>query len=126
MLQQQIVTSLIHSKTQLQVSPGTHVAVLALMGLEEPPTTCGVPLSSMAKSSPLSVLVKLQGPEISGFLLRTHKTPHTHQAHPFKEQIFGVFTAHPRDSVCLITSGAHCSKSARASEVSSNHGTQPL
>ena len=60
MLQQQIVTSLIHSKTQLQVSPGTHAAVLVLMGLEEPPTTCGVPLSSMAKSSLLSVLVKSQ------------------------------------------------------------------
>ena len=31
-----------HSKTQCQVSPGTHVEVLALTGLEELPTTCGV------------------------------------------------------------------------------------
>ena len=30
------------------------------MGLEEPPTACGVPLSSMAKSSPLSALVRFQ------------------------------------------------------------------
>ena len=58
MLQQQIVTFPTHSKTQRQVSPGTHVAVLALRGLQEPPTTHGVPLSSMAKSSPLSVLDK--------------------------------------------------------------------
>ena len=96
------------------------------MGLEEPPTTCGLPLFSMAKSSPLSVLVKLQHPEIAGFLLRTHKTLYRHQAHPFNEQIFAVFTAYPCDSVCFITSGAHCSKSAGASEVSSNHRTQPL
>ena len=86
MLQHQIVTSPIHTKIQLQVLPRTYVAVLALMWLEEPPTTCGVPLSSMAKSSPLSVLVKLQGPQISGFLLRTHKTPHRHQAHPSKSR----------------------------------------
>ena len=37
-----------------------HVAVLALTGLEGPPTPCGVPLSSMAKSSPLCVLVRVQ------------------------------------------------------------------
>ena len=98
----------------------------APMGIKEPPTTCGLPLFSMAKSSPLSVLVKLQHPEIAGFLLRTHKTLYRHQAHPFKEQIFAVFTAYPCDSVCFITSGAHCSKSAGASEVSSNHRTQPL
>ena len=54
------ITSPIHSKTQHQVSPGTHVAVPALMGLEEPPTAHGVPLSSMAKSSPLSALVRFQ------------------------------------------------------------------
>ena len=59
-LQQQIVTSPIHNKTQRWVSPGTHVAVLALMRLEEPPTACGVPLSSVAKSSPPSVLLKFQ------------------------------------------------------------------
>ena len=58
MLQQQTVTSPTHSKTQWQVSPGTHVAVLALMGLEEPPTTCGVPLSSLAKSSPCKIAGK--------------------------------------------------------------------
>ena len=60
MLQKQIATSPTHSKAQCQVSPGTHVAVLALMGKEEPPTTCGVPLSPKAKSSPQSVLVRLQ------------------------------------------------------------------
>ena len=54
------VTSPIHSKTQCQVSPGTHVPVLAFMGLEEPPSMCRVPLSSMAKSSSPSILVRLQ------------------------------------------------------------------
>ena len=39
---------------------GNAVAALALMGLEEPTTACGVTLSSKAKSSPLSVLVRLQ------------------------------------------------------------------
>jgi len=56
----QTVSFPIHSKTQCQVSCGTHLAVLALTELEEPPTACGVPLSSMAKSSPSSVLVRLQ------------------------------------------------------------------
>ena len=54
--QQWTVTSPIHSKAQ---SPGTHVAVLALVGLEEPPTACGAPLSSIAKSNPLSRPVRL-------------------------------------------------------------------
>ena len=57
MLQQ---TSPVHSKTQGQVSPGMHAAVLALTGLEEPPTARGVPLAHVAKSSPPSVLVKLR------------------------------------------------------------------
>ena len=98
-----------HSKTQRQVSPGTHIAVLALTGLEEPPTTCEVPLSSMAKSSPLTVCVRLQESlhrdnSISGeFLLRTHKIPHRRWAHPFKEGIFVAFTAHPHDSKCFHT-----------------------
>lgn len=70
-----------HSKTQRQVSPGTHVALLALTGLEELPTTCGVPLCSMAKSSPPFVFVGLQeslhkgNPTPAGFLLRTRKSP---------------------------------------------------
>ena len=38
------ITSPIRSNTHYQVSPGTHVAVLILMGLEEPPFACAVPL----------------------------------------------------------------------------------
>ena len=38
------VTSPVRSSTQYQASPGTHVAVFMLMGLEEPPSACAVPL----------------------------------------------------------------------------------
>ena len=38
------ITSPIHSNTQYQVSPGAHVAVLILIGLEEPPSACAAPL----------------------------------------------------------------------------------
>ena len=94
----------IHSKTQRQLSCGTHAAVLALTGLEEPPTACGVPLASRAKSSPPSVLVRLQENLHRGnstpveSLLRTLKTPHNLWAHPFRKEIWwysqfiGMFT----------------------------------
>ena len=80
------------------MSPGTHVAVLALTGLEEPPSTDGVPLSAMAKSGPLSVLVRLQeglrrGNPTPPGLLRTHKT--LHRCRSTKEGVFVAFTAHP-------------------------------
>ena len=76
--QQWTVTSPIHSKAQ---SPGTHVAVLALVGLEEPPTACGAPLSSIAKSNPLSRPVRLHkslrgGNSIPvGFLIKDLQNP---------------------------------------------------
>ena len=41
-----------------RVQPESPVAAPAPMGLGELPTPCGVPLSSIAKSSPLSVLVQ--------------------------------------------------------------------
>ena len=41
-----------------RVQPESPVAAPAPMGLGELPTACGVPLSSIAKSSPLSVLVQ--------------------------------------------------------------------
>ena len=37
------------------------------------------------------------------FILKTHKIPHRCRAHPFKEGIFVVFTAHPHDSTCFHT-----------------------
>ena len=128
---QQMVASPVHGKTLCKVSPGTHVAARAFTGLEEPPTfilakmvysgsftpcfinndyvTAGLylPLSSLAKSSPLSVLVKLQKSLHRGnstpaeFLLRTRKTPHRYQAHHFKEWIFVAFTAQPEDYTFL-------------------------
>ena len=106
-LQQQIVASPIHSKTLCKVSPGIHFAARAFTGLEEPSIPCGVPLSSLAKSSPLSVLVKLQKSLHRGistpaeFLLRTRKTPRRSQAHHFKERIFVAFTALPEDYTFL-------------------------
>ena len=97
------VTSPIHSKTQCQVSPGTHVAVLALMGLEEPPTICGVPLSCVAKSSPPSVLVKLQERLQRGnstpwvFFIKDPEKPTGARPTPSRR----AFTAHPQDSKCF-------------------------
>ena len=62
-------------------------------------------------------------PSLRGFSLKTRKTSHRHWAYSFKE-IFAVFTAHPHDSKCFISSGAYCSKSARESEISStSYGT---
>ena len=114
------VTSPIPSKTLCKVSPGTHVAALAFTGLEEPPTTCGGPLSSLAKSSPLSVLVKLQKSLHRGnstpaeFLLRTRKTPRRSQAHHFKGDFCGIHSPPRRlhfskseDTEFTV----HCSKS---------------
>ena len=37
------------------------------------------------------------------FLLRIHKTPYRHWAHPFKEGIFVAFTANPQNSKCFHT-----------------------
>ena len=107
MLWQQLRSHHITKPTQWQVSPGTHVAVLALTGLEETPTACGLSLSFMAKSSPPSVLVKLQeslhrgNSTLMGFLLKTYKTPQRCLAHPFKEVMFLAFTAHPHDPKCF-------------------------
>ena len=99
------------------LSPGTHVIAFALMGLEEPPTACGVPLSSMVSSSPPSTLWDCRKattggtPSLQGFLLRNNKTPHKRQAHPFKESsvfgffffFFAPFTAQPYDSKSFHT-----------------------
>ena len=81
-LQQQMGASLAHRKTQCQASLGIHVAVLVFKELKELPTTCGMPLSSMPKSSPPYV-----------FSVRNHKTPHRRWTHSFKEGIFVAFTA---------------------------------
>ena len=122
------VTSPIHSKTLCKVSPGTHVAALAFTGLEEPPTTCGGPLSSLAKSSPLSVLVKLQKSLHRGnstpaeSLLRTRKTPRRSQAHHFKEGIFVEFTAHPEDYTFLNLR----TQNLQYTVLDLHHKTQPL
>ena len=95
------------AKTQHQVSPGTHVAVPALMGLEEPPTAHGVPLSSMAKSSPLSALVRFQeslhrgNSSSAGFFIKDLQKPPQAWVHHFKEGIFVAFTAHPQDCKCF-------------------------
>lgn len=113
------------------VQSGTHVAVLGPTRLEESPTACAVPLSSMAQSNPPSVLDQLEPvvgcrrastgttAHLQGFSLRTQKTTSQHWTHPFKEGISVAFTAHSHDSKCSISSGAHCSKSARESEVRS-------
>ena len=91
-----------HSKTQRQVSPGTYVAVLALAGLEGPPTACGVPLCSMAKSNPPSVFVRLQeslhrgNSTPVGLLLRTRKSP-TGAGSTSKTVSLAAVTVPPRD-----------------------------
>ena len=56
-----------HSSPRVQ--PGTHVAILAPMGLEKPSNACEVPLSSMAESSPPSVLMKSQLELAAGYYL---------------------------------------------------------
>ena len=72
------------------LSPGSHVAVFAFMGLEETHTICGVPLSSLTKSSPPFFLVKFQeslhrGKSIlAGFSIKDPQHPHRHLAHSFK------------------------------------------
>ena len=127
-LQQQMVASPVHSKTLCKVSPGTHVAARAFTGLEDPPTTCGVPLSSLAKSSPLSVLVKLQKSLHRGnstpaeFLLRTRKTPRRYQAHHFKERIFVAFTAQSEDYTFLNLR----TQNWQYTVLNLHHETQPL
>ena len=71
-----------------------------LMGLEEPPTACGVPLSSMA--SPPSALVRLQesldrGNSTPAGLFT--KDPQNHPqapGPPIQRGISAAFTAHPR------------------------------
>ena len=136
-LQQQPVTSPTQSKTKLQVSPGKHVAVLALTGLKEPPSTCGVPLSAMPKFRPLSVLVRLQeglhrgNPTPTGLLLRTRKTCHRCRVHQ-RGDFYGIDSP-PTYSKCFaicptVQCGicSHCSKSARESEARSTAQTQPL
>lgn len=118
-----------HSSPSVQ--PGIHVAVLAPTRLEKSPTSCEMPLSSMAKSSPPSVLELLEPvvgcrraptgatPHLQDFSLTTHKTTSQHWIHPFIEGISVVFTANSHDSKCFISASAHCSKSAGESEVSS-------
>jgi len=104
---QQTVTSPVQSETQHPVSPGTHVAVLALMGLEEPPTACGVPLSSTA--SPPSALVRLQesldrGNSTPAGLFT--KDPQNHPqapGPPIQRGISAAFTAHPHDSFQMLS-----------------------
>ena len=103
------------AKTQHQVSPGTHVAVPALMGLEEPPTAHGVPLSSMAKSSPLSALVRFQeslhrgNSSSAGFFIKDLQKPPQAWVHHFKEGIFVSFTAQSRICIFRITAHITCS-----------------
>ena len=81
----------------------------SLTGLEETPTACGMPLSFIAKSSPPSVLVKLQenlhkgNSTTLGFFIKDLKPPQRCWAHPFEEGIFVSFTAHPHDPKCVHT-----------------------
>ena len=118
------VTSPVHSKTQCQVLSGARVAVLALTGLEEPPTTCGVSLSSMAKSSPQSVLVRLQESlhrgnftSVEFFIKDPQKLPQG-PGTPFRGNI--LQSVHPRDYTFLKSEDTaftvHCP----------HHRTQPL
>ena len=83
------------------------------MGLEEPPTACGVPLFSMVKSSPPSVLGKLQeslhkgNSTLPGFLLRTHKLSSRTPGPPLQGGFFFFFffaalTAQLHDSKCFL------------------------
>ena len=123
-LQQQTVISPTHSKTQCQASSGIHVAVLALTGLEGPPTPRGVPLSAMAKSSPLSVLVRVQET-----LCRGNSTPVEFYyygitcAGPTPSRrgffFFKAFTAHPYDQFST-------SKDTGFTVHCLHHRTQPL
>ena len=110
-----------HNAMELMSSPGTHAIVFALMGLEEPPTAFGVPLSSMAKFSPLSVLVKLQESLHNGnstpargfFIMAPHNSQQVLEP-PLQGGDFFVcvpFTAHLHGFKCFYT--------ARESEVSS-------
>ena len=112
------------AKPNTRLAPGAHAAVLALTGLEEPPTACRVPLSSVAKSSPQSALVKLQESLYRGnsilwsFLLRTHNQhppPRQAPGPPLQGGDFCGINSTPIWSQML----SHCSKSARESEVSS-------
>ena len=87
-----------------------------------------MPLSSLAKSSPLSVLVKLQKRLHRGnstpaeSLLRTRKTPRRSQAHHFKEGIFVTFTAHPEDYTFLNLR----TQNLQYTVLNLHHKTQPL
>ena len=98
------------------------------MVLEGSPTAFGVPLWFTAKSSPLSVLVKLQKSLHRGnstpaeFLLRTCKTPHRSQAHHFKEGTFVAFTAHPEDYTFLNLR----TQNLQCTVLNLHHKTQPL
>ena len=76
------------------------------MGLEEPPTTGGVPLYYTAKSNPPSVLVRWQESlklHPYGVFIKDLQPPNKHQAHSFKEVTFVAFTAHPQGSKCFHT-----------------------
>ena len=82
------------------------------MGLEEPPTACGVPLFSMVKSSLPSVLGKLQeslhkgNSTLQGFLLRTHKLSSGAPGPLLQGGVFffffAAFTAQLHDSKCFL------------------------
>ena len=104
----------VQSKTQHQVSRGTHVVVLILMGLEEPTTACGVPLCFMAKSNPSSVLEKLQESlhrgnyTPAGFFSKDLPAKHPSPRHwttPLRRGfcVCVAFSAHPHYSKCFHT-----------------------
>ena len=99
------LTSPTHSKTQHQLSPGTHVVVLVFMGLERPPTACGVPLSALTKSTLCPCEIAEKPPQRQLYscvvLFSTRKSAQRCQVHPFQEGIFAAFTAHPHGHTFL-------------------------
>ena len=71
------------------------------IGLEEPPTECGVPLSFTAKSMPPSVLVKLQGSlhkcnaTPAEFFIKDLQTPLEVPGPPLQgRDLLGVYSPH--------------------------------
>ena len=100
------------------------------MGLEESPTAYGVPLSSMAKSSPPPVLVKLQesshGGKVTpvGFLTKDPQNPPQVWApHPTppKSGLYGIHS--PPTRLQMLS---HALNLQENQNLVTHHGTRPL
>ena len=126
------VTPPIHSKTQCQVSPGTHVAGLAPHGVRRATHhMCRSALIIRGQVQPTVCACEIAGEPTPGnstprgFLLRTVITkssaapPATGSGPTPSKGIFAMFTAHTHDPKYFISSGERCGKSAGESAVSS-------